>query len=304
MNNNSNIKYWNDNEETQLINEINDLMDINNILKNHNRKITGILIRIEKILNDPIKSIKIFNKEKIVDKYLANTKNKYFTNYEELYLNILNFNSLEEISNNYNKLSITKIKSILNDFLKKKDIDLAKKLRIKCLLKSKDDLDLAEKIFNKENNLLDNKINTDLNSSNTNSNINSIIIMLLEEIKTIRTDIFDIKNRVKIIMDKVIVFDKNNTGSKINNSKNNFGFENKINLEILENNKDNENVINNENLNEKSKDKKNKDKKIKIIMVNDNDNNNKLKSINDLSDDNISESNNDELDKEFKKMLC
>ena len=83
---NKDIKYWNDEEETQLINEINKLTDINEILQNHNRKITGISIRIEKILNDPIKSIKIFNKDEIIDKYLTNTKNKYFINYEELYI--------------------------------------------------------------------------------------------------------------------------------------------------------------------------------------------------------------------------
>ena len=302
MNNNSNIKYWLDEEETQLINEINNLTDINEILNNHNRKITGIIIRIEKILNDPIKSIKIFNKDEVIEKYLTNTKNKYFTNYEELYTNILKFNSLEEISNNYNKLSLTKIKSILNDFMKRKDIELAKKLRIKCLLKLKDDIDFAEKIFsNKKNSYANdtnntNNKNNDIDTNNIDTNdINSVIILLLEEIKTMKTDIFDIKNRVKIIMDKVSVPDKNKNNIKIFDSKKNLELDNYLN--------DENNIL---NINEKISTNKKKDKKIKIIMVNNND---ELKSKNNLSlnnfnDDNISEHNNDELDKEFKKILC
>ena len=69
MSNNSTIKYWTNVEEIQLIDEINNLTNIDEILQNHNRKIAGILARIEKILNDPIKLTKIFDKDKIVDKY-------------------------------------------------------------------------------------------------------------------------------------------------------------------------------------------------------------------------------------------
>lgn len=205
---NKNIKYWNDNEETKLIDEINKLTDIDEILINHNRKIAGILIRIEKILNDPVKSIKIFNKDKVIEKYLSNTKGKYFINYEELYANILNFNSIDEISNHYNKLSLVKIKNILNDYLKKKNIEISKKLRIKCLLKSKDDLDFAEEVFNF--NVKESKNNVDdIYKDNQNeSNINSIIISLLEEIKTMKTDIFDIRKRVKLILEKINYPDK------------------------------------------------------------------------------------------------
>ncbi len=141
--------------------------------------------------------------------------------------------------------------------------------------------------------------------------------MLLDEVKVMRTDIFDIKNRVKIIMDKVSIQDKNNV--KTINFKKNFESNDKIDLQISENNKEkdyvnlkqNNNInINNEinyNINE-SKDKKNKnkdkdkDKKIKIIMVNENNN---IKLVNNnLVDDNTSEFNNDELDNEFKKILC
>lgn len=210
MSSNLTIKYWNIDEEIQLIDEINELASIDEILQNHNRKTAGILARIEKILNDPIKSVKIFNKDEVVEKYFNNTKNKYFYNYEELYSNLLNFNSLDEISNKYNKLSHTKIKIILNNFLEKKDIDLAKKLRIKCLLKLKDELDFAEEVFIKPQNKTN--INDAIHVNNPNdvfNNINSIMISLLSEIKDLKTDIFDIRNRVKIIMDKVNKIEKN-----------------------------------------------------------------------------------------------
>lgn len=302
MNNNLNIKYWNDEEESQLIDEINKLTDINEILKNHNRKITGILMRIEKILNDPIKLVKIFNKNEIVEKYLTNTKNKYFISYDELYSNILKYNSLEEISNNYNKLSLTKIKSILNDFLKKNDIDLSKKLRIKCLLKTNDDLDIAKKIFvdNNINNLNKNNIKNnqiDINNDNidnkNNNNINSVIILLLDEIKMMRTDIFDIKNRVKVIMDKVSILEKKNN-IETSNLKNNI-FTKNLDLETFNDN----NFVYEKNLNQTiktTKEKKSKDNKIKIIV----DNN--LNNINN-DNNNLSDTNNDELDKEFEKIL-
>lgn len=303
MNNNLSIKYWNDEEESQLIDEINKLTDVNEILKNHNRKITGILMRIEKILNDPIKLVKIFNKNEIVEKYLTNTKNKYFISYDELYSNILKYNSLEEISNNYNKLSISKIKSILNDFLKKNDIELSKKLRIKCLLKTTDDLDLAKKTFIvnntkdinknniKNNEISDSNKNNNNNNNKNDNNINSVIILLLNEIKMMRTDIFDIKNRVKVIMDKVGVLEKKNN-IETSNLKNNIYTKN-LDLEIFN---DNSFVIE-KNLNQTSKTNKEKKKenKIKIIMDNISNNN---KYNNDLS-----ETNNDELDKEFEKML-
>jgi len=319
MNKNLDIKYWSDDEELQLIDEINKLTDIKEILQNHDRKITGILVRIEKILNDPVKLVKIFNKNEIVEKYLTNTKNKYFISYDELYSNILKFNSLEEISNNYNKLPLTKIKSILNNFLKKNDIDLAKKLRINCLLKTKDNLDLAKKTFvnsninnnknkNNNNNINNvnkvnknnikthqndiNYINDDINNdiNNTDNNINSVIILLLDEIKMMRTDIFDIKNRVKVIMDKVSVLEK-----KTNNTSNlkNCVYTKNLDLELV----DDDNYDNQQNFNETiktTKEKKSKDKKIKIIMDN---------NLNNKKNNNLSDIDNDELDKEFEKML-
>jgi len=241
MSNNSTIKYWTSGEEIQLIDEINNLTNIDEILQNHNRKIAGILARIEKILNDPIKSTKIFDKDKIIEKYLSNAKNNLFYNYEELYSNILNFNSLDEISDKYNKLSHLKIKNILNNFLEKKDLDLAKKLRIKCLLKSSDDLDFAEKVLDKKNVKTDtigptqqiNSVET-INPNNILDNVNSIMITLLNEIKTMKTDIFDIRNRVKIIMDKVNKIEKNNSKNDLNNNQIITSSKKNIKLEILD----------------------------------------------------------------------
>jgi hypothetical protein len=282
MNNNLNaVKYWNDEEEIQLINEINQLTNIDDILKNHNRKITGILMRIEKIFIDPIKSIKIINKKEIVDKYFTNNKNKYFINYEELYLNILKFNSIDDISNNYNKISHSKIKNILNDFLKKKDIDIAKKLRIKCLLKTKDDLDFAENIFKNEN-VNNNENISKNNNENNNTNINSVIISLLEEIKIMKTDIFDIKNRVKIIMEKVVNSDKNiiKKNSKTNNN---------LNIILNESDKSDKSDIKNDKKNEKKK-HNNINKHVENIILS-----------NDINE--LSEFDNDELEKEFKEFI-
>lgn len=230
MNNNSSIKYWNDEEESQLINEINKLTDIDDILKNHNRKITGILMRIEKIINDPVKYKDVLNRNKIIEKYLTNSKNKYFIDNEELYTNILKFNSLDEISNKYNKISQTKLKIILSDFLKRKDIDISKKLRIKCLLKKNTediDIDFVKNVLNSDlqstthiekSNIyedLDVKLDLNTNKNNNLNDITSIMINILEEIKTMKIDIFDIKSRVKIIMKKVEIIEKKNLDKNI-----------------------------------------------------------------------------------------
>ena len=97
-------KYWSEEEENILINEINELKNINDIIKDHDRKMTGIIMRIEKIIENPEKSKKIININNVVLKYLSN-KNEYSINYDELYSNILKYNSLEEISDVYNKIS-------------------------------------------------------------------------------------------------------------------------------------------------------------------------------------------------------
>lgn len=229
MNNTNKIKYWDKDEENRLVEEINNLVDIDKIIKNHDRKITGITMRIEKILKDPNFSDKIKNKNEIETKYLKNSKPKYYINYNELYDNILEFKSLEEISEKYNKIQVEKIKSILLNLLKNQnDMDFAKKFRIKCLLNIDDDKDLTNAIMSDTNNI--NNINNINNTNNTNninninkndeSNLVSLIINLLNEIKTIKIDIFDIKNRVKIIMNKVDKIEKNSINdsdkSKIN----------------------------------------------------------------------------------------
>lgn len=223
MNNIIKTKYWNYDEENKLINEINNLVDINIILQNHDRRITGIIMRIEKILNDPKFADKIKNKNDIIIKYLKNSKPKYYIDYNELYENILNFKSLDEISKNYNKTPIDKISKILTIILaNNNDMEITKKLRIKSLLKSSNNLDSFEEIICKKkdekkvkkNHDSDIKKKSDIKKNNdkfTKSiksedidyNTCSIMIKLINELKSMKTDIFDIKNRVKIIMNKV-----------------------------------------------------------------------------------------------------
>lgn len=221
MNNLNKIKYWNIEEENKLIEEINNLVDIDDIIKNHDRKITGITMRIEKILNNSNFNDKIQNKNEIIIKYLKNSKPKYYIDYNELYENILDFKSLDEITNVYNKISLNKIKIILTNLLKNKEnIDLSKKLRIKSLLNLDDEeVNTTNEVINKNN--------------ENNSDLMSIIITVLNEIKIMKTDIFDIKNRIKIIMDKV---DKMNNSSNINNNKK-FLIKNNFDNEINNNKK-------------------------------------------------------------------
>jgi hypothetical protein len=297
MNNLNKIKYWNIEEENKLIEEINNLVDIDDIIKNHDRKITGITMRIEKILNNSNFNDKIKNKNEIIIKYLKNSKPKYYIDYNELYENILDFKSLDEITNVYNKISLNKIKIILTNLLKNKEnIDLSKKLRIKSLLNLDDDVNITNEVINKNN--------------ENNSDLMSIIITVLNEIKIMKTDIFDIKNRIKIIMDKVEKITnlsninnnkkfliKNNFDNEINNNKkiikkedicdlnNDIGFEsnNKIQIEndseIIENS---QKFIINEEKNSLNKKKKNKNKNIDNIY---------------------SDYNDEELEKEFVKYL-
>jgi hypothetical protein len=224
MNNSNKIKYWDLEEENKLIDEINNLVDIDKILKNHDRKLTGIIMRIEKILNEPTFSDKIKNKNEIIIKYLK-SKPKNYIDYNELYSNILKFKSLEEISSNYNNIQISKIKQILTYLLNsKEDMDISKKLRIKCLLNDDNKTDCYSEIIKKNNfekntenknenkneNENKNKNENDNNLKNNlnNSDITTLIINLLNEFKSIKVDIFDMKNRVKIIMDKVNKIEK------------------------------------------------------------------------------------------------
>lgn len=206
MNAKDKIKYWDANEENDLINEINNLVSIEQILLNHDRKIKGITMRIEKLINNPEQSKKIKDITQVVTKYLNIPKPKNQIDYDKLYEDILKYNTLEEISKNYNNIQIPKIKNILNVFLDKKSNDMSKKLRIKCLLGSTDQFEFAENVYK---NKINNQINNQTEQTN-NLDFNSVIICLLGEIKSMRTDLFDIKNRVKVIMDKVDKIEKKN----------------------------------------------------------------------------------------------
>ena len=300
MNNLNKIKYWNIEEENKLIEEINNLVDIDDIIKNHDRKITGITMRIEKILNNSNFNDKIQNKNEIIIKYLKNSKPKYYIDYNELYENILDFKSLDEITNVYNKISLNKIKIILTNLLKNKEnIDLSKKLRIKSLLNLDDEeVNTTNDVINKNN--------------ENNSDLMSIIITVLNEIKIMKTDIFDIKNRIKIIMDKV---DKMNNSSNINNNKK-FLIKNNFDNEINNNKKiiikdDVCNLKNNINLLPNNKIQiENNDEIIENsqnFIINEEKNNvnqvKKNKKKNKNIDNIYSDYNDEELEKEFVKYL-
>ena len=300
MNNLNKIKYWNIEEENKLIEEINNLVDIDDIIKNHDRKITGITMRIEKILNNSNFNDKIQNKNEIIIKYLKNSKPKYYIDYNELYENILDFKSLDEITNVYNKISLNKIKIILTNLLKNKEnIDLSKKIRIKSLLNLDDEeVNTTNDVINKNN--------------ENNSDLMSIIITVLNEIKIMKTDIFDIKNRIKIIMDKV---DKMNNSSNINNNKK-FLIKNNFDNEINNNKKiiikdDVCNLKNNINLLPNNKIQiENNDEIIENsqnFIINEEKNNvnqvKKNKKKNKNIDNIYSDYNDEELEKEFVKYL-
>lgn len=283
---NNKIKYWNYDEESQLIDEINNLTDINQILTNHDRKITGITMRIEKLLNDPKFNDKIINKNDIITKYLkkSSTKSsnpninvlqspnvstvfttsptKYYIDYDDLYNRILEFNFIEEISNHYN-VTINKIKIILTNLLNnKKDIDMTKKLRIKCLLNS---VGNGTNIDGEDLNTETLKTNIH-NSNNIESNLITVVLDLLNEIKTMKIDIFDIQQRNKVIMDKICkienycsdkdkknkptkIIEKNYINEIINNEKNNKLIDDNKNIEIQFNKNSTNNIEHSKKIN-------------------------------------------------------
>ena len=165
---------------------------------------------------------------------------------------------------------------------------MAKSLRIKSLINSSDIIDYGCNVFDSKN-----------NQNNTNENINSIIICLLNEIKLMKTDIFDIRNRVKIIMNKIEKIDKNEK-PKINKSNIHVSLDNNDTFTII--NSDN-NIINNdikfENISYTNTNKK-------IIKNNNSKINKQVEKIITNKDINIDfeeEDEDDELEKEFEKYL-
>jgi hypothetical protein len=186
---------------------------------------------------------------------------------------------------------------MLENFLTKKDIDMAKCLRIKCLLKSNDYIEDGINTLNSYNlsinklNISNNKQVNNLNSNSNNfkekeidkeieiykknnynnPNIYSVMICLLNEIKSMKTDIFDIKNRVKVIMHKLEKNDKTDKSEKIFKNKSDFIVEENIKLDLIQkSDKDNisaKNSLNNNDINFKNNnDKKKINKQMEKII--------------------------------------
>ena len=65
-------KKWEVDEEKNLIDEINNLTEIDIIIDNHKRTITGIKSRIEKIFNNEKFNKELLNKNDIILKYFQN----------------------------------------------------------------------------------------------------------------------------------------------------------------------------------------------------------------------------------------
>jgi hypothetical protein len=235
-------KKWDLKEDEMLMDEINNLLELEFIANTHKRSTGGIVLRIQRIIDDPNLFNKLQNKNDIILKYFKKNKLTNKTNLidlNDLYNNLLNFNSIDNIINKYNSSKDNVIK-VLNNMLNSSAIELSKKLRIKFLLSSLEEdntninknsvitkININNEIdnnykFNKTNNVT-NKTNTLLpnqNTTNANNNETNIILQnILLEIKSIKTDLFDVRNRVKVIMDKVDKIEKSNIPSKIIKNK-------------------------------------------------------------------------------------
>ena len=279
-------KKWDNDEDNKLISQINQLKDIDQIMKNHKRSIGGITARIQKIIDDPNLNSQLKNKNNIIMKYFSNNKNKsldnnYFVNNnldkykEEITKNILNFNSIIEINNKYN-LSLNETTKILKEIVNNNNLDMSKILRLNYLLNNDEEENEINILNNKKkynkNSNKNNYNDNNNNDNNDNSNLINLINKLFDEIKSIKSDIFDIRNRVKIIM--------NSTEKKDNKIK-------KKALEQLENESDKEEIIINQKNNSKVNKSVNKSLN-KLILI---DNNN------------FENSSDKELDKELEKFL-
>lgn len=205
-------KKWEIEEEKKLISEINDLLEIDIIIKNHKRSITGIKSRIEKIFSNNLLSKEIKDKNKIILKYF-NDDSKYnnikFTTYQEdILLNLLNYYSFDDLKKKYDKLSTDQIITILKNLQKYENLEVYKKVRISNIINNfeENNIELPKDNIkkSKKNKSKKNDINIeDSDEINENSEILNILKNISNEIKIMHADIFDLKNRVNSILNKI-----------------------------------------------------------------------------------------------------
>ena len=201
-------KKWEIDEEKKLIDEINNLTEIDIIVDNHKRTITGIKSRIEKIFNNEKLNKELLNKNDIILKYFQNDNKfnnlKSNTYQEDILNNLLNFYNIEDLLKKYDKLDINQLKNILKNLQKYNNLEVYKKVRLSNLINNIEDY-IEETTINKVNDKL-NINNTDTKINTINNNINEEILKKLNEItddiKLIKGEIFDLKNRVKSLNKK------------------------------------------------------------------------------------------------------
>lgn len=151
----------------------------------------------KKILLSLMKNENDFNIKDKIKKLLENNN----FNETELLDNILEYNNIDEIKKKFHQLKNSKLIMILTKFLKNDNLEINKKQRINYILKKEND-------DNFDNNTESNKTEHYLLIKAINN--------FHDELKDVKSEIFDINNRIKLLIDKI----DGSHNLKINKSKN------------------------------------------------------------------------------------
>jgi len=121
------MKVWDKDEESQLIEEINSLLDISKIADSHKRTVGGIKARLKKIIDNKT-SDKIKNISNVIKKYFTSEFDKKDINStisNSIHSKLLGYETIEEIIDEY-KIEELEVKSILFKLLNKEKNTLYK----------------------------------------------------------------------------------------------------------------------------------------------------------------------------------
>jgi hypothetical protein len=121
------MKVWDKEEETQLIEEINSLLDISKIADKHKRTVGGIKARLKKII-DSKDTDKIKNISNVIKKYFTSDFDKKDINStisNSIHSKLLGYETIEEITDEY-KIKELEVKGILFKLLNKEKNTLHK----------------------------------------------------------------------------------------------------------------------------------------------------------------------------------
>ena len=114
------MKVWDKDEETQLIEEINSLLDISKIADKHKRTVGGIKARLKKIIDNKTTD-KIKNISNVIKKYFTSEFDKKDINStisNSIHSKLLGYETIEEIIDEF-KIEELEIKSVLFKLLNK-----------------------------------------------------------------------------------------------------------------------------------------------------------------------------------------